>query len=134
MEPINVTGFLQEAGHPDSRACTRCQVYDKCFILPSTSTFTRLSHLYQTFYVHCVVVISGRGDWIGGGGSFVSGCGWGTEGNYYHLVVVFTCACPTWKISSIFMNSFQANVPLLYLPRAFGFLNIFHCHRSRTLA
>ena len=28
---------------------------------PYTFTFTRLSHLYQELYVHCIVIINGAG-------------------------------------------------------------------------
>ena len=47
-----------------------------------TSTFTRLPHLYQEFYVHCIVITNGWGD-----GWFITGCGAG--GGYYLVVFVF---------------------------------------------
>ena len=56
MESINVAGVLQEAWDADSRAHTRSQVYVEYFIIPYTSTFIRLSHLYQEFCVHCIVI------------------------------------------------------------------------------
>ena len=56
-----MAGVLQEAGDSDSRACTRSQVKVEYFINPYTSTFIRLSHLYQEFCVHCIVIMNDGG-------------------------------------------------------------------------
>ena len=61
MESINVAGVLQEAGDADSRARTRSQVQVEYFIIPYTSTFIRLSYLYQEFCVHCIVIMNDGG-------------------------------------------------------------------------
>ena len=61
MELINVGGVLQEAGDADSRAGTISQVLVEYFIFPQTSTFIRLSHFYQEFCVHCIVIINDGG-------------------------------------------------------------------------
>ena len=61
MESINVAGVLQEAGDADSRAHTRSQVWVEYFIIPYTSTFIRLSDLYQEFCVHCIVIMNDGG-------------------------------------------------------------------------
>ena len=79
MESVNVAGVLQEAGDTDSRARTRSQVQVEYFIIPYTSTFIRLSHLYQEFCVHCIVIMNDGGwdrwgwlihirVWVGGQG------------------------------------------------------------------
>ena len=57
-----MAGVLQEAGDAESRARTRSQVYVEYFTIPYTSTFIRLSHLYQEFYVHFIIIINERGD------------------------------------------------------------------------
>ena len=59
MELINVANVLQEAGDADSKAHTRSQVEVEYFIIPYTSTFIRLSHLCQEFYVHSFIIIKG---------------------------------------------------------------------------
>ena len=41
----------------------------KCKIVPYTSTFIRMSHLYQECHVHRILFTNGWGDGIGGGGS-----------------------------------------------------------------
>ena len=56
MELINVAGVLQEAGDADSRPPTRSQVLVDYLIIPYTSTFVRLSHLYQESHAHCIVI------------------------------------------------------------------------------
>ena len=61
MELINVGVVLQEAGNADSRASTISQVQVEYFIFPQTSTFIRLSHSYQEFCVHCIVIINDGG-------------------------------------------------------------------------
>ena len=61
MESINAAGVLQEAGGADSRAPTRSQVYVEYVIISYTSTFIRLSHLYQKFYVHLIVITNDEG-------------------------------------------------------------------------
>ena len=62
MESINVAGAFHEAGDPDSRAQTRSQMEVEYFIVPCTSTFIRLSHLCQEFYIHFIIVINdGKG-------------------------------------------------------------------------
>ena len=61
MESINVAGVWQEAGDADSRVHTRSQVYAQYLIIHYTSTFTRLSHWYQEFCPHCIVIINGGG-------------------------------------------------------------------------
>ena len=63
MESINVTGVLQEAGDADSRAHTRSQAWVEYIIIPYTYTFIRLSHLYQEFYVYCIVLMGGWDRW-----------------------------------------------------------------------
>ena len=55
MESINLAGALQEAVDADSRTCIRSQVQVEYFIIPYTSLFIRLSHLYQECYIHCIV-------------------------------------------------------------------------------
>ena len=52
MESVNVVDVLQEAEEADSRACTRSQVQVNYFIILYTSTFIRLSHLFQEAHVH----------------------------------------------------------------------------------
>ena len=77
MESINVFGVLQEAGDANWGAHTRCQVYVEYFIILYTSTFIRLPHLCQEFYIHCIAIINdgrmakeeGGRDW------FISGYG-----------------------------------------------------------
>ena len=67
MESINVAGVLQEAGDADSRARTRSQLSVEYFIFHCTFTFIRLSHLYQEFCVHCIVIVNdGWMGWVGG--------------------------------------------------------------------
>ena len=61
MESINVAGVLQETGDADLRARTRSQAQVEYFIIPYTSTFIRLSHLYQEFCVHCIVIMNDGG-------------------------------------------------------------------------
>ena len=61
MELINMAGVLHEAGDADSRACIISQVQVENFIIPYTSIFIRLSHLYQEFCVHCTVIMNDRG-------------------------------------------------------------------------
>ena len=61
MESINVTGVLQEVGDADSRARTRSQVQVEYFIIPYTSIFIRLSHLYHELCVHCIVIMNDGG-------------------------------------------------------------------------
>ena len=61
MESINVAAVLQEAGDADSRAHTWSQVQVEYIIIPYTSTFIRLPHLYQEFYVHCIVITNDGG-------------------------------------------------------------------------
>ena len=61
MESMDVAGVLQEAGDADSRAPTRSQVLVEYIIIPYTSTFIRLPHLYQEFYVHCIVITNDGG-------------------------------------------------------------------------
>ena len=56
-----MAGVLQEAGDADSRARTRSQVSVEYFIIPYTSTFIRLSHLYLEFCVHCIVIMNDGG-------------------------------------------------------------------------
>ena len=51
-----MAGVLQETGDADSRARTRSQVKVDYFIIPYTSTFIRLSHLYQECHAHCIVI------------------------------------------------------------------------------
>ena len=68
MKSINVAGVLQEAGDADSRARTRSQVLVEYFIIHYTSTFIRLSHLYQEFCAHCVFIMNDGVDGMGGGG------------------------------------------------------------------
>ena len=63
---INVAGVLQEAGDADSRARIRSQVKVEYFIIPYTSTLIRLSHLYQEFCAHCIIIMN-DGGWVGGG-------------------------------------------------------------------
>ena len=60
--------------------------------IPYTSTFIRLSNLYQEFNVDCVVIINdGSMGWVGKGGvvNLYQGVGLGTGGRYYLIVVVF---------------------------------------------
>ena len=57
-----MAGILQEAEDADSRAHTRSQVQVEYFIIPYTSTFIRLSHLYQEFSVHCIVIMMHGGN------------------------------------------------------------------------
>ena len=38
-------------------------IHCQCFIIPHTSTFIRLSRLYQEFCVHCIVIMSDGGIW-----------------------------------------------------------------------
>ena len=61
MESINVADVLQEAGDADAKAYSISQVEVEYFVILSTSTFIRLSHLYQEFYVH-FIIINERGD------------------------------------------------------------------------
>ena len=62
MESINVADVLQEAGDADAKAYSISQVEVEYFVILSTSTFIRLSHLYQEFYVHFIIIINERGD------------------------------------------------------------------------
>ena len=61
MESVNVAGVFQEAGDADSRARTRFQVKVEYFIIPYASTFIRLSHLYQEFCDHYIVIMNDGG-------------------------------------------------------------------------
>ena len=61
MESINVAAVVQEAGDADSRTHTRSQVQVDYFIIPYSSTFIRLSHLFQECSVHCIVITNDRG-------------------------------------------------------------------------
>ena len=54
-----MAGVLQEAGDADSKARNRSQVEVEYFIIPYISTFIRLSHLCQEFYVHSIIIIKG---------------------------------------------------------------------------
>ena len=72
MESINVFGVLQEAGDANWGAHTRCQVYVEYFIILYTSTFIRLPHLCQEFYIHCIAIINdGRMAKEGGGAGLI---------------------------------------------------------------
>ena len=51
-----MAGVLQEAGDGDSRAPTKSQVLVDYFIIPYTSTFVRLSRLYQESHAHFIVI------------------------------------------------------------------------------
>ena len=53
-----MAGVLLEAVDADSRACTRSQVSAEYLIISYTSTFIRLSHLYQEFSVHCTIIMN----------------------------------------------------------------------------
>ena len=61
MKSINVAGVLQEGGDAESRACTRSQAWVEYFIIPYTSTFIRLSHLYQEFCVYYILIMNDGG-------------------------------------------------------------------------
>ena len=61
MESINVAAVVREAGDADSRTHTRSQVQVDYFIIPYSSTFIRLSHLFQECSVHCIVITNDRG-------------------------------------------------------------------------
>ena len=61
MGSINVAGVLHDVEDADSRARTRSQVQVEYFIIPYTSTFIRLSHLYQELCVCCIVLMSDGG-------------------------------------------------------------------------
>ena len=56
-----MAGVLQEAGDADSRARIRSQVYVEYFIIPYTSTCIRLSHLYEQFCLHCLLIMNDGG-------------------------------------------------------------------------
>ena len=84
MTSVHVAGVLQEAGYPISRASTRCQVYVEYFIIPYTFTFIRLSHLYQEFCAHYVVIITD-----GGMVDSYQGVSLVTGGGYYLRVFFF---------------------------------------------
>ena len=66
-------------------------------IIPYTSTFVRLSHLYQKFCVHCIVIMNDGGMGAVGVGWFTSWCGWGggggTECRYYLIVCFYLWFC-----------------------------------------
>ena len=100
MESINLAGVFQEAGDADSRARTRSEVSVEYLIFPYTSTFIRLSHLYQEFCVHCIVIVNdGRMGWVGVVDSH-QGVGRGTRGGFYLIVsclfvlLSFGVSCP----------------------------------------
>ena len=58
-------------------------------IIPFTSIFIRLSHLYQEFYVHGIVITNGGGGWDrwGGGRLIYNRVLEGGTGSGYYLVV-----------------------------------------------
>ena len=66
--------WCDSAGDADSRARTRSQVQVDYFIIPYTSTFIRLSYLYQECHAHCIVITNDGGwliyirVWVGGQG------------------------------------------------------------------
>ena len=63
-----MAGVFQEEGDADSRVRTRSQVQVHYFIIPYTSTFIRLSYLYQEYHAHCIIITNdGVMDGIDGG-------------------------------------------------------------------
>ena len=56
IELLNVAWVLQEAGDVGSKDCTRSQVKVDYFLIPYTSIFIRLSHLYKECHVHFIVI------------------------------------------------------------------------------
>ena len=93
----------RELIHADPTARTRSQVKIEYFIFPYTFTFIRLSHLYQEFCIHCIVIVNDGGmGWMGGGGVVDShqGVSGGTGGGFYLIVsclfvlLSFGVSCP----------------------------------------
>ena len=56
IELVNVAWVLQEPGNVGSKDCTRSQVKVDYFLIPYTSIFIRLSHLYKECHVHFIVI------------------------------------------------------------------------------
>ena len=83
-----MAGVLQEAGDADSRAHTRSKVSVEYFIIPYTSTFIRLAHLYLEFCVCCIVIMNDEGDGIGCG-SMIHIRVWVWAGGGYYLIIYF---------------------------------------------
>ena len=79
-----MAGVLQEAGDADSRARTRSQVSVEYFIIPYTSTFIRLSHLYQEFCVQCIIILNDGGKWDRWGGWLI----------HIRVLLSFVLSCP----------------------------------------
>ena len=71
-----VVGVLHEVGDADFRASTRSKVYVEYFVIPYTSTFIRLSHLYQECHVHCIVITDVWGMGYSGEGGMREDRGW----------------------------------------------------------
>ena len=60
MESINEAGVLQKA--EDAQSMAHIRIFQvEYFTIPYTSTFIRLSHLYQELYVRCVVIKNDKG-------------------------------------------------------------------------
>ena len=57
----SMQGMLTQGPSPDPK----CK-FDY-FIIPYTSTFIRLSYLYEECHAHCIVITNDGGDGIGGG-------------------------------------------------------------------
>ena len=70
-----VVGVLHEVGDADFRASTRSKVYVEYFVIPYTSTFIRLPHLYQECHVHCIVITNVWGMGYSGEGGDEGGQG-----------------------------------------------------------
>ena len=94
MTSVHVAGVLQEAGYAISRAGTKCQVYVEYFIIPYTFTFIRLSHLYQEFCAHYVVIITD-----GGMVDSYQGVSLVTRGGYYLRVCFFLLVLLSFGLS-----------------------------------
>ena len=56
IELQNVAWVLQEPEDVGSKDCTRSQVTVDYFKISYTSIFMRLSHLYQEYHAHCIVI------------------------------------------------------------------------------
>ena len=65
------------------------------FIIPYTFIFIRLSHLYQKYHAHCIVIRNDRrtGEWNRWEDGWLQlGCRWRETGVGYHLITFFPCA------------------------------------------
>ena len=87
---------------------TRSQVWIEYSIIPYTSTFIRLSHLYEEYYAHCIIITNDRGMGLVGKliqvRVWVMGQGWVSSDRFSFFVVLFSV--PLFMYFSTFLSPF----------------------------